>query len=379
VTAAALEAGLRAAAATQGKLDETDEALKIASVVCGSISAAITDQQQQRQQQDSWPRSAAEQQQLQLQLHSLLLSCLKVVAAAIADSPPADLETGSELLQPSLAASAVVDAVAALATSGIGGSSNKLLWTLLLSRSLQLSGQLLVPVAAALERTADSDFTDASNSNSCSSDGAGGSRGDSIVNSNSSSCGLVVPPLDGPGVDMSRVIDDIVNEPAHSFADLETPHHDNPDKALLQAAHMLLLRNKAAVDWLVQQLSVGGGAESDVASGQHSSSSSGGNGSSSSGATIDGKIIRQADQLKQLICEVQKACADSTGDPAAPHVIDCKCCTAVSQLGAAMVSFGAALCAVLPSNCCCNHSGCTNLGRLSEAELVAGKGSRCSG
>jgi hypothetical protein len=43
------------------------------------------------------------------------------------------------------------------------------------------------------------------------------------------------------------------------------------------------------------------------------------------------------------------------------------------------VSFGAALCAVLPSKQCCNHSGCTNLARLSEAELVAGKGSRCSG
>jgi hypothetical protein len=147
-TAAALEAGLRAAAAAkQGS--NMDDALKVVSVVCGSISEAIRDPQQQ-QQQDSWTASA-EPQQLQLQLHSLLLSCLKVAAASTADSPEAD----SVSLQRIIASSAVVDAVvqAALAAShaASAGSSNDVL-ALLLSRSLQLSGRLLA-VAAASNRT----------------------------------------------------------------------------------------------------------------------------------------------------------------------------------------------------------------------------------
>jgi hypothetical protein len=42
-----------------------------------------------------------------------------------------------------------------------------------------------------------------------------------------------------------------------------------------------------------------------------------------------------------------------------------------------MVSIGSALAAVLPSKHCCNHTGCSNLARLSEAELVAGKACVC--
>jgi hypothetical protein len=41
--------------------------------------------------------------------------------------------------------------------------------------------------------------------------------------------------------------------------------------------------------------------------------------------------------------------------------------------------FAEAVCAALPLRHCCNNPGCLNLGGLSEAGLVAGAGSRCSG
>jgi hypothetical protein len=49
----------------------------------------------------------------------------------------------------------------------------------------------------------------------------------------------------------------------------------------------------------------------------------------------------------------------------------------LQKLGQALVCFGEALAAALPSKACCNHTGCTNLGRLSEAELVGGKACVC--
>jgi hypothetical protein len=75
--AAALEAALRAAAYGQ---DAENHGCKLAQSICSMIVKTLgVEQQQQRQ---VWPGSAAQQQQLQVQLHSLLLSCLKVAAAS---------------------------------------------------------------------------------------------------------------------------------------------------------------------------------------------------------------------------------------------------------------------------------------------------------
>jgi hypothetical protein len=48
------------------------------------------------------------------------------------------------------------------------------------------------------------------------------------------------------------------------------------------------------------------------------------------------------------------------------------------QLLRQLCQFGAALWAALPQPICCNNAACSSLGSISEAKLVARKGSRCS-
>jgi hypothetical protein len=48
------------------------------------------------------------------------------------------------------------------------------------------------------------------------------------------------------------------------------------------------------------------------------------------------------------------------------------------QMVQQLVAFGQALCYALPSRACCNNPGCSNLARLTERELVSGKGCVCS-
>jgi hypothetical protein len=48
------------------------------------------------------------------------------------------------------------------------------------------------------------------------------------------------------------------------------------------------------------------------------------------------------------------------------------------QLLQQLQQFAKGVCAALPQRHCCNNPACTKLGVLSEAELVAGAGSRCS-
>jgi hypothetical protein len=110
--------------------------------------------------------------------------------------------------------------------------------------------------------------------------------------------------------------------------------------------------------------------------------------SSSSTCVAREKLVLHGLQLLSDLTQYQAATAapetDSTADAANTETAvqplsQQLTFSTVEQLGAALVSFGGAMCAVLPSKHCCNHTGCSNLARLSEAELVAGKGSRCSG
>jgi hypothetical protein len=120
-----------------------------------------------------------------------------------------------------------------------------------------------------------------------------------------------------------------------------------------------------------------------------SRSSSSSSGSISSRAAASGQqLSMQGQNLLSDLQQYQAAIAvpdtDSTAETAnTTHTAEPlslhSSMSSAGQLGAQMAAFGCALCAVLPSKHCCNHTGCSNLARLSEAELVAGKGSRCSG
>jgi hypothetical protein len=154
----------------------------------------------------------------------------------------------------------------------------------------------------------------------------------------------------------------------------------------------------AAVGWLVQQLpllQLPGRTSSSIAGGGGSSAAaeaagdSGGGSSSSSSTDLLQQLMSQAEDVQQQIYHCQTALTSSGANlsthvhqlgPAQAAVAsrDTELQQQAGQLGRALVSFGCALCAVLPSKHCCNHTGCTNLARLSEAELVAGKGCVCS-
>jgi hypothetical protein len=81
---ASLEAALRASACRDSAMTGTAPAANLARIICRNVGMTLIQQEEQQQGRQMWPGSDAEQQQLQL--HSLLLSCAKVVAAASVDS-----------------------------------------------------------------------------------------------------------------------------------------------------------------------------------------------------------------------------------------------------------------------------------------------------
>jgi hypothetical protein len=124
-----------------------------------------------------------------------------------------------------------------------------------------------------------------------------------------------------------------------------------------------------AFSWLVQQLPlIQLPGDSTAAGATTSAAVAAGDGASSSNSSVVlQQLTSQAEDLQQQIHQCQAALGSSD---AAFH-------KHAGQLGAAMVSIGSALAAVLPSKHCCNHTGCSNLAWLSEAELVAGKACVC--
>ena len=53
--------------------------------------------------------------------------------------------------------------------------------------------------------------------------------------------------------------------------------------------------------------------------------------------------------------------------------------TVAQQLSAALIGLGSTLCAALPTKTACNYPACTDCDKPSEQQLVAGRGSTCSG
>jgi hypothetical protein len=92
--------------------------------------------------------------------------------------------------------------------------------------------------------------------------------------------------------------------------------------------------------------------------------------SSSSSSRLKQKLMKQA-------AEVQRALA-AHAVVAEQGLQDSQLQVLQQQLAQQLQEFGRALCYVLPSKYCCNNPGCSNLARLSEVELVSGKGCVCS-
>uniref|UniRef100_A0A383WBB5 MYND-type domain-containing protein n=1 Tax=Tetradesmus obliquus TaxID=3088 RepID=A0A383WBB5_TETOB len=102
---------------------------------------------------------------------------------------------------------------------------------------------------------------------------------------------------------------------------------------------------------------------------EHASSSS-----SSNSSRVKATRLQLLQQLPTSVLELQAGVARwRLAQPDTSRSTQSSC----RELGQQLVSFGEALAAALPSRHCCNHSGCANLGRLSEAELVAGRGCVC--
>jgi hypothetical protein len=117
----------------------------------------------------------------------------------------------------------------------------------------------------------------------------------------------------------------------------------------------------AAFRWLQQQLPRLQPPGEAVASAQANSSSSG------SGRNKQHKaLLAQAEQLQQLLAQQSGQGMWMDYD-------------FQQQVVQQLVAFGQALCYALPSKACCNNPGCSSLARLTERELVSGRGCVCSG
>jgi hypothetical protein len=76
-------------------------------------------------------------------------------------------------------------------------------------------------------------------------------------------------------------------------------------------------------------------------------------------------LLAQAEQLQQTLAQHSRR-------DLLTH------CNWQQQVVQQLVAFGQALCYALPSRACCNNPSCSNLARLTERELVSGKGCVCS-
>jgi hypothetical protein len=338
---AAVETEVRAAVTVRGP-STTMQAL-LGSLPCLAAAAytitTVTTQQQQgppppQQQQAGVVVDQAVLQQLQCQQFVLLQTCLKLAAWARYDTN----SNGSCQVQVILAAdfqdvwtlvSAVVQAAAAQlqaalrsrtdnASSSSGGSSSAAaLWALLLARGLLESGLLLLTMAAeASAITAKLSTSD----------------------------------------DSQALLDIVMPDPDLSFLSQAVT-------ALVQLLPVLHLSGESSA---VLVTSTEASSSCSAAAPDTSSSSS-----SSGGSKRRQQLLEQAVQVQQALAAVSSEAGQSSAaaDTTEGHS---------SLLAQQLVCFGEALCAVLPSKLCCNHSRCSSLARLSEAELVGGKGCVCA-
>jgi hypothetical protein len=364
---ASLEAALRAVACKKNSTASpvTDE-VPLARYMCHNFGEMF----QQQQQRQMWPGSDAEHQQLLLQLHSLLLSCLKVVAAASLDCAAAGIAKVTAAAQHA-AATAAGSLILSNWMSSQQSGPDPAMVDLQVARTLCMIGGLL-QAAATISYEGDDDDDD---NDGCSDAGSSSSSSDEDLGHTHP--GLASTACRASSTDRTPLT---ASEDTDTASDVSTDDTDAAAwrwQAQLQA---LLPISAEAVEWTVQSLSPD---------------------RMQPRAALQ-ELAVQGRQLLRDLTQYRAATAvpftDSTGDADAantaiatadadaadtPTVVEPQKQRSIlldaGQLGAAMASFGSALAAVLPSKHCCNHTGCSNLARLSEAELVAGKGSRCSG
>jgi hypothetical protein len=277
------------------------------------------DEQQQQQQTPDllWHSSPADRQQLQQQLFSLLICCSKISARSVRGMYD-PLRQVAAILQTG-------NTLAGCLVSSSSSSSVPDMWALLLSRGLFNCGQRLQELATP--------------------SGSSSTAGTSAA----------------AGVAAAGISDD---------SDLDVP---GEHAQLGQSLQLQLPCLQAAVGSLMQRLPLlqlpgwNSSSTAGVAESLAAAEAAGASSSSSSSTFLLQQLMPQAEDVQQQILRCQAALSSSAADFSV-HA---------GLLGQALVSFGGALCAVLPSKHCCNHTGCTNLTRLSEAELVAGKGCVC--
>jgi hypothetical protein len=101
-------------------------------------------------------------------------------------------------------------------------------------------------------------------------------------------------------------------------------------------------------------------------------------------AAMHPELGKQMKQQAMLQKAVQQAVGDfQAGDPEKLQYTAADLQRAGQLLGPQLLQqaqeFVEGVCGALPLRHCCNNPGCLNMGGLSEAALVAGAGSRCSG
>jgi hypothetical protein len=310
--------------------DTAEDALKYCNIVAGSVAAAA-----EAFPNDASPAAARAQKQQRRALQALMLACLKT-AAALADEQQhrsygrlhvdaacATIEASMRMAK-HLALSAGTDAAAHKAAIAADGSP---------SAEVAAGFEVTEPRAAAGAEVADAASASASSPVSWQDPAASWML-------------LLARGLIVSGRLMLQRQSDLERQAG--------------GRAVITLVH--LEPHIAAFRWLQQQLphlQLPGAA---VAAAQASSSSS------SRSNKQHQQLLAQAEELQQTLATVEQNSGQAMIKKYASQL----------QFIEQLVAFGQSLCYALPSRACCNNPGCSNLARLTERELVSGKGCVCS-
>jgi hypothetical protein len=193
--------------------------------------------------------------------------------------------------------------------------------------------------------------------------------------SSSSSCGEV--PMAAWQLLAARAVyaaGTLIGSAARKQQQQATPMQQPTPAGLSAQCRLLIHSLSAAVTWLGQRLPAPATAanngshplqqqQASLNAALQSLSRQHGGSKASSSASIAVYGVAGRSVNDESAANMMAACRTSIGADVAQQLQD----------------FGAAVCALLPSKLCCNAPGCCCCERLSEAELVGGKMSQCSG
>jgi hypothetical protein len=311
--------------------DSAEDALKYCNIVAGSVAAAA-----EAFPNDASPAAARAQKQQRRALQALMLACMKTAAAHAdeqqhrsygrlhVDAACTTVEASMRLAK-HLAFSAGTDAAAHEAAAAADGSP---------SAEVAAGSEVTEPRAAAGAEVGDAASASAS----------------SPVNWQDPAASWVLLLARGLIVSGQLLL--------QRQSDLKLQAGGHAVMTVFQIEPHI-----AAFRWLQQQLGHLQLPGAAVAAEQASSSSS-----SSRSNKQHLTLLAQAEQLQQTLAAVEQNSGQAMIKKYASQL----------QFIEQLVAFGQALCYTLPSRACCNNPGCSNLARLTERELVSGKGCVCS-